>query len=67
MSNLVETPWHSNRFFPAYNMHSTPPTPVETLNRAKEIGLAEGLKHVYVGNAPTARIRIRSAQPVARL
>jgi pyruvate formate lyase activating enzyme len=48
----VETPWHVSRFFPAYKMHSTPPTPVETLERAKEIGLAAGLKHVYVGNAP---------------
>jgi pyruvate formate lyase activating enzyme len=47
-----ETPWHISRFFPAYQMHSTPPTPVETLLQAKEIGLAEGLKYVYVGNAP---------------
>jgi pyruvate formate lyase activating enzyme len=46
----VETPWHVSRFFPAYRMHSTPPTPVETLQRAKEIGLAKGLKYVYVGN-----------------
>jgi len=33
-------------------MHSVPPTPIETLRRAKEIGLAEGLKYVYVGNVP---------------
>jgi pyruvate formate lyase activating enzyme len=46
----VETPWHISRFFPAYKMQSTPSTPVETLERAKEIGLAEGLKYVYVGN-----------------
>jgi len=29
-----------------------PPTPVETLNRAREIGLEEGLRYVYVGNVP---------------
>jgi pyruvate formate lyase activating enzyme len=50
----AETPWHISRFFPAYRMHSAPPTPVETLRRAKEIGLAQGLKYVYVGNAPDA-------------
>jgi pyruvate formate lyase activating enzyme len=47
-----ETPWHISRFFPAYKLHSTPPTPVETLHRAKEIGLAAGLKYVYLGNIP---------------
>jgi pyruvate formate lyase activating enzyme len=47
-----ETPWHVSRFFPAYKVHSVPPTPVETLLRAKEIGLAQGLRYVYVGNAP---------------
>jgi pyruvate formate lyase activating enzyme len=48
----VDTPWHISRFFPAYKMQNVPSTPVETLCRAKEIGLAEGLKYVYVGNAP---------------
>jgi pyruvate formate lyase activating enzyme len=47
-----ETPWHISRFCPAYRMHSTPSTPVETLLQAKEIGVAAGLKYVYVGNAP---------------
>jgi len=48
-----ETPWHISRFFPAYKMHSTPPTPIEALRRAKAIGLTEGLKYVYIGNAST--------------
>ena len=47
-----ETPWHISRFYPAYRMSNTPSTPIETLLRAKEIGLAKGLKYVYVGNAP---------------
>jgi pyruvate formate lyase activating enzyme len=45
-----ETPWHISRFFPAYKMTDIPPTPVETLRRAQEIGLSEGLRYVYVGN-----------------
>ena len=28
-----ETPWHISRFFPAYQMHGVPPTPVETFSR----------------------------------
>ncbi len=46
----VGTPWHISRFFPAYKMTDVPPTPVETLERAREIGLATGLHYVYVGN-----------------
>ena len=48
----ADTPWHISRFFPAYKMQNVPSTPIATLRRAKEIGLAEGLKYVYVGNAP---------------
>ncbi|MFO7918578.1 MAG: AmmeMemoRadiSam system radical SAM enzyme [Anaerolineae bacterium] len=46
----VETPWHISRFFPAYEMTDVPSTPVETLRRAREIGLEAGLRYVYVGN-----------------
>ena len=46
----VHTPWHISRFFPAYKMASIPPTPVATLKQAKEIGLAAGLRYVYVRN-----------------
>jgi len=47
-----ETPWHVSRFFPAFRMTDTPPTPLATLRLAAEIGQAAGLRHVYVGNAP---------------
>ena len=47
-----ETPWHVSRFFPAYRMTDRPPTPLDTLRRAAEIGREAGLRHVYVGNAP---------------
>lgn len=48
----VETPWHISRFYPAYRMGDTPPTPISTLQQAYEIGLEEGLRYVYVGNVP---------------
>jgi pyruvate formate lyase activating enzyme len=47
-----ETPWHVSRFFPAYEMLDVPPTPLESLRRAADIGREAGLAHVYVGNAP---------------
>ena len=46
----ADTPWHVSRFFPAYRMSGPGPTPVETLERARELGFSEGLKHVYTGN-----------------
>ena len=47
-----ETPWHVSRFFPAHRMTDVPPTPLETLRLAADIGREAGLAHVYVGNAP---------------
>lgn len=48
----VETPWHVSRFYPQYKLTDKPPTPVATLNRAREIGLEVGLRYVYEGNVP---------------
>jgi pyruvate formate lyase activating enzyme len=48
----VDTPWHISRFLPDYKMTDVPPTPIETLHRAQEIGLEAGLRYVYVGNVP---------------
>lgn len=45
-------PWHISRFHPDYKMDDGVPTPVETLVRAAEIGRAEGLEFVYLGNVP---------------
>ena len=33
-------------------MSDVPPTPLVTLRRAREIGLEEGLRYIYVGNVP---------------
>jgi len=46
----ADTPWHISRFFPGYKMTDRPPTPIETLHKAREIGLEEGLRYVYLGN-----------------
>lgn len=45
-----DLPWHVSRFHPCHRMTGHPPTPVETLRRAWEIGRAEGLNYVFVGN-----------------
>ncbi|MDD3544306.1 MAG: radical SAM protein, partial [Kiritimatiellae bacterium] len=47
----AETPLHFSRFFPRFKMTHLPPTPIETLLRAREHAVKCGLKHVYVGNA----------------
>ena len=46
----AEMPLHFSRFFPLYRMTHLPPTPIETLLRAREVAKQAGLKHVYVGN-----------------
>ena len=48
----VETPWHISRFHATYKLTNKPRTPITTLNRAREIGLAAGLRYVYQGNVP---------------
>lgn len=47
----ADTPWHVTRYYPAYRF-SAPPTPVATLEKAREIGLQAGLRYVYIGNVP---------------
>jgi pyruvate formate lyase activating enzyme len=52
-SNLgTDVPLHFTRFHPLYLLKNLPPTPVETLERAKAIADAEGLQYVYIGNVP---------------
>ncbi|GHV50801.1 AmmeMemoRadiSam system radical SAM enzyme [Deltaproteobacteria bacterium] len=47
-----DVPWHLSRFHPMFRLRHVPATPVETLERARAIGLAEGLHYVYTGNVP---------------
>jgi len=50
----VETPLHFSRFFPQNELKHLPPTPEETLLRAREIAMETGLRFVYVGNMQSA-------------
>ena len=45
-----ETPIHFSRFVPHYRLRNLPPTPAETLVRARDIARAAGLHHIYIGN-----------------
>jgi len=47
-----EIPWHISRFHPTYMLTDRPPTPVETIRAAREIGIEAGLQYVYTGNVP---------------
>ena len=47
-----ETPWHISRFHPTYRLTDRPPTPVESIHQARQIGLDAGLRYVYCGNVP---------------
>jgi len=47
----ADTPWHVSQFHPTYLLTDRPRTPLATLRRAREIGLAAGLHYVYEGNA----------------
>ncbi len=46
----ADTPLHFSRFQPMYRLRNLPPTPVETLERARKEALDVGLHYVYIGN-----------------
>jgi len=47
-----EIPWHVSRFYPRYRLIEKPPTPIEILSTAHQIGIEAGLRYVYEGNVP---------------
>jgi pyruvate formate lyase activating enzyme len=53
MSELgADVPLHFTRFHPDYQLLNLAPTPVATLERARDMAMARGLRYVYVGNVP---------------
>ncbi|MBX3274069.1 MAG: AmmeMemoRadiSam system radical SAM enzyme [Sandaracinaceae bacterium] len=46
----TDVPLHFSAFHPDFMMRDVPPTPPETLARARRQALAAGLSHVYTGN-----------------
>ena len=49
-NGLADAPLHFSRFFPRYKMNDILPTPLHTLQAAKQVALEEGLRNVYLGN-----------------
>ena len=51
-NDLYDYPLHFSRFHPAYKLTQLPPTPVSTLEKAREIAKKAGIRFVYIGNVP---------------
>ena len=51
-NGFQDCPLHFSRFHPMYKLTRLPPTPVATLNKAREIALESGIRYVYIGNVP---------------
>ncbi len=47
-----DVPIHFTRFHPDYQLLNLPPTPVKTLERAREFAMERGIRYAYVGNVP---------------
>jgi pyruvate formate lyase activating enzyme len=47
-----DVPVHFSRFHPNFQLRNLPPTPINTLERARDIAQETGLKYVYIGNVP---------------
>ena len=47
-----DVPVHFTRFHPDYRMLNLPPTPVATLERARDIAVDKGIHYAFVGNVP---------------
>ena len=47
-----DVPVHFTRFHPDYQLQNLPPTPIATLERAREIAMGKGIRFAYVGNVP---------------
>lgn len=48
----TDTPIHFSRFQPQYKLTNLYPTPVSTLEKAREVSMSVGLNYVYIGNVP---------------
>ncbi len=47
-----DVPIHFTGFHPDYKLLNLPPTPISTLERAREIAMSKGIHYAYVGNVP---------------
>jgi pyruvate formate lyase activating enzyme len=47
-----DIPWHISRFHPDYQFAEVEATPLESLQKAHNLGKEAGLRFIYVGNVP---------------
>ena len=47
-----DVPIHFTRFHPDYKLRNLPPTPIKTLERARDIAMSKGINYAFVGNVP---------------
>ena len=47
-----DVPIHFTRFHPDYKLRNLPPTPIKTLERARDIAMSKGIHYAFVGNVP---------------
>jgi len=47
-----DVPIHFTRFHPMYKIRNLPPTPVSTLEKARELAVSNGVRYAYAGNVP---------------
>jgi pyruvate formate lyase activating enzyme len=47
-----DVPLHFTRFHPDYKLLNLPPTPISTLEHAREIAMIKGIHYAFVGNVP---------------
>lgn len=47
-----DVPVHFTRFHPDYQLLHLPPTPVATLERARNLAISKGIHYAYIGNVP---------------
>ena len=45
-----DVPMHFTAFYPVWKMQDIPPTPAETLTRARQIAVQNGVRYAYTGN-----------------
>jgi pyruvate formate lyase activating enzyme len=48
----VEVPLHFSRFHPDYQLNQVHPTPIKTLEKARDMARQAGMRYVYIGNFP---------------
>lgn len=46
----LDVPWHFTAFHPDWRMRDIPPTPGETLSRARAIAMNNGVRYAFTGN-----------------